>query len=227
MRDQHDRDLDAFATRIARPLRTAESLDATFERRVMSAVLAEAQDRRVEARVLAPPPAPALAPEPEPRGWWHRPRTVQVSPLRGLAIAAGIAAVAALGAMGVRSSPGPAPDAGAAPAAIARAAAPETVHVVRFVFTDPSARAVSLAGDFNGWSREATPLVADGVEGRWTVTVPVPQGRHEYAFVVRRADGEQWVADPSAARVRDEFGVESSLVTVGPVGEQAPAQRSI
>jgi hypothetical protein len=44
--------------------------------------------------------------------------------------------------------------------------------------------------------------------------VRLPAGRHEYAFLV---DGERWVADPNApSSIEDEFGVESSVVTVDP-----------
>jgi 1,4-alpha-glucan branching enzyme len=55
-----------------------------------------------------------------------------------------------------------------------------------------------------------------GVPGVWSVELPLRQGRHEYAFVVLDTTGERWVADPLAPRVRDEFGTESSVVTVKP-----------
>lgn len=218
MRDENlspdERELDAFAMHLARPLRAPESLDATFEARVMSAVLAEGRERR-RAAPAAMPPA---------RGWWRRSRAVHVSPLGGLAIAAGLAAVAALGAMGGAAMR--APRAGPEPVAVARAVAPETVHVVRFVLSDPSAHAVSLVGDFNGWAKGATPLVAQDEGGTWSVSLPVAPGRHEYAFVVEGRDGEQWIADPLATTVRDEFGVESSLVTVGRPPDPLPRRGS-
>jgi len=86
------------------------------------------------------------------------------------------------------------------------------VHVVRFVFRDPDARRVALVGDFNGWSKDATPLATVNEPGAWAVSVTMPKGRHEYAFIV---DGVRWSPDPFAARVADEFGTESSVVTVG------------
>ena len=86
---------------------------------------------------------------------------------------------------------------------------------MRFVFTDPDAKAVSLVGDFNAWARDATPLAEHADDGTWVVSVELPRGRHEYAFVVRREGDERWAADPFALPVRDDFGTESSIVTVG------------
>jgi 1,4-alpha-glucan branching enzyme len=88
------------------------------------------------------------------------------------------------------------------------------VHVVRFVLLDPAARNVSIVGTFNDWTRGATPL-ARSEQGVWTVSVPLPAGRHEYAFIVQDAAGERWVADPFATPVRDEFNTESSVVVLG------------
>lgn len=193
-------DVDDFAERVARPLRDSEQLDATFEARVMSAVHAAAREGR---------PAPAA------RGGsaraWRRGAVVRLSPLGALALAAGIVAIAMLSALAGWRAREAAPS---LPSVAALAVSPETVHVVRFVFMDPKARAVALVGDFNGWSRSATPLAQQWREGLWSVSVTVPRGRHEYAFVVRRPEGDEWVIDPLAASVRDEFGTESSVVVV-------------
>jgi hypothetical protein len=188
---------EGIAPYLMRPLRAPEQLDATFSARVMSAVHADA---RARARASSPGVASS-------RGWWRRQRTVHVSPLAGLAMAAGIAGLAVLSARGLR---GP-----AVPPMMTTAAAPETVHVVRFVLVDRGATAVSLVGDFNEWTKGSTTLVESGRDGTWTVSVELPRGRHEYAFVVHRPNGEQWVADPFASHVRDDFGTESSVVTVG------------
>jgi hypothetical protein len=137
------------------------------------------------------------------RPWWRRTRTLTLSPARQLALAAGLAGIAVLGGIGaLRTVEGP----------TMASAATDTVHVVRFVFADPTAREVFLAGDFNGWSRTATPLEDASGAGQWTVELTLPVGRHEYAFIV---DGERWEADPFAMRHRDEFGQESSVVRVG------------
>ena len=191
---------DGIAPRIVRPLRAAERVDSSFTARVMSAVHAETRgrDRATDSRAAR-------------RGaWWTRKRTIQLSPLGGLAMAAGIAGLAVLGATTRDKLLDP-----PSSAASFRPAVPDTVHVVRFVFIDRDAEAVSLVGDFNAWSKSTTPLVEETGDGTWVVALALPRGRHEYAFVVRRANEEQWAADPVAPPVRDEFGTESSVVTVG------------
>src|SRR5438445_9243326 len=57
----------------------------------------------------------------------------------------------------------------------------------------PGARQVCVAGSFNGWKPEKTPLAPTG-NGRWIGDLIVTPGRHEYLFVV---DG-QWLPDPNA-----------------------------
>jgi hypothetical protein len=189
--DDEDAAQAAFLARLTPPLRARETLDPGFEARVMELARAE---------------APRLYPK-ERRAWWRRPRTVRLSPLGALALAAGfagivsistLAAVGALGGGGQRDMP--------------NAPVVETVHLVRFVLDAPGARSVTLVGDFNAWAKEATPLRAATVPGVWTVSVPLMAGRHEYAFII---DGERWVVDPLAAVVTDDFGTESSVVTVG------------
>ncbi len=64
---------------------------------------------------------------------------------------------------------------------------------ITFVLVDLGAKRVSLSGDFNGWSPDATPLRRDA-SGNWETAVHLAPGRHEYKFVV---DG-QWVPDPQA-----------------------------
>jgi hypothetical protein len=86
---------------------------------------------------------------------------------------------------------------------------------VRFAFLAPGARRVSLVGDFDGWSPAGRPmrLAADG--RTWEIDVPLPPGRHAFAFLV---DGVLH-ADPAAARaVEDDFGVPSSVIVVASRG---------
>lgn len=180
MSERKRMDTEEFAAIVAKPLRAPVKVEAGFDARVMAQIAAE-----------------AVTP------WWRR-RSIALSPLGGLAIAAGFGALMVLGGVGLGRSLQPATP------AVAQAA--DTVHVVRFVFSAPGAQSVALAGDFNGWSRERTPLEEMDGSGQWSVTVPLPAGRHEYAFVV---DGERWVADPFATASRDEFGQESSVLRVG------------
>ena len=81
---------------------------------------------------------------------------------------------------------------------------------VQFVLVDATARSVSLAGDFNDWDRQTTPLSRSG-NGVWSVVVKLPPGPVSYSFIV---DGQTWVSDPNAPLSTDEFGRPSSTVYV-------------
>lgn len=193
----HDHmDDERFARNVAAPLRAAERLDDDFRDRLLAAVRAE------------PRPAGAAPAAPADIGWWRRARTVRVSPLGGLALAAGVAGLmAASAALAPRLASTP-----AAPTHVAVAPpSPDTVYVVRFVLSAPSASSVALVGSFNAWDRAATRLRRAG-DGTWVAQVTLPAGRHEYAFIV---DGRRWMADPAATQtIADDFGTESSLLTL-------------
>jgi Glycogen recognition site of AMP-activated protein kinase len=198
-RDDLTPDETAFAERVAGPLRRTDKLDASFGERLMQAVRTDAV-AGVGVRIASWP------------GWWQEPRTLRLSPLAGLGIAAGFAALVALGTLQVarHTSPG----------ILAIRQVHDTVHVVRFVFRDSNVKAVALVGDFNGWSVDATPLEPTGVDGVWAVTVPLPRGRYEYAFV----SGGTWRTDPMSPSSRDDFDTESSVLFVG--GAPCDAARS-
>ncbi len=85
---------------------------------------------------------------------------------------------------------------------------------VRFEFTVPSdARRVALVGDFNGWDERATPMVQQGDHGTWSARIPLPPGRHQYAFVV---DGKRWLVDPLAPQVPDGgYGPTNAVIVDG------------
>ena len=69
---------------------------------------------------------------------------------------------------------------------------------------------VFLAGTFNGWSTDATPMHLEA--GRYEVTLPLPTGEYQYKFV---ADGE-WITDEKARRfLPDGFGGQNSVIDVG------------
>jgi hypothetical protein len=190
------RESEQFAERIARPLRSPEHTRDGFEDSLIAAIQANKPLRRVIPR----------HPRPLTPAWWSAP-SVRFSPLVGVALAAGIAAFAVLA---TRATTGRAP----APSVVTRtvAAAPvhDTVTFVRFVFVG-RARSVALVGDFNAWGGEPTALDR-AANGAWTASVPLTNGRHEYAFIV---DGARWVADPLAPSSSDEFDTNSSVIMVG------------
>jgi 1,4-alpha-glucan branching enzyme len=72
------------------------------------------------------------------------------------------------------------------------------VHKVAVSCHAPEAKAVFVAGTFNDWKPDATPLHNHLPNSKWTVTLPLAPGHHEYKFVV---DG-QWCCEPGT---KDEF----------------------
>ena len=206
----HGPDDDALITRVADALRRPVPLHPDFDARVMAAV----------RRAPAAPAARAWA-------WLREPRAVAVSPLGGLAMAAGLAGLVIVGTWGVVGVRGGGAVGAGAPQLSAEggggvAAAPQSsaeggggATVVTFVLAAAGARSVALAGDFDGWDPARLPLRREA-SGLWTVDVPLQPGRYQYAFVV---DGRRFVADPAAPRAGgDDFGQPTSVVTVaGPV----------
>jgi hypothetical protein len=84
-----------------------------------------------------------------------------------------------------------------------------------FFFTpDPGTetRNVYLMGTFNGWTPDDEGMqLQAGNDGRWSVTVRLDKGRHEYKFVV---NGKQ-VPDKTSKEVEnDGVGGIKSYVTV-------------
>lgn len=161
-------------------------------------LLLAAVDRRpvelsnLTARVMA-----EIRKQPQ-RKFWRRivePRDIRIR-VRPWLLAPALAAAAALVLwLGSSAPAGPSPSA---------------LVTVRFVLSAPDAHAVSVAGTFNQWNTNATPLVrTDG--GVWTATITLPAGQHQYAFVV---DGARWVPDPAAPTVDDGFGRRNSVLTL-------------
>jgi hypothetical protein len=138
-------------------------------------------------------------------GWWSRRWIIRVSPLGGLAAAAGMAMLVLLGSLLDTSTEQPA-------APVALAAPEESATATQFVLVAPDAKTVTLVGDFNDWNLSATHLARQDANGVWWVTVPLPPGRYRYAFVV---DSTGWRSDPAAPAAEDEFGRPSSVVTIG------------
>jgi 1,4-alpha-glucan branching enzyme len=101
----------------------------------------------------------------------------------------------------------------AAPAAAQPVAAkPESRQPARVALQllEPAAKQVFVAGSFNGWKPDSTPLVPLG-NGRWKRDLKLGPGRHEYLFVV---DGH-WLPDPNAKEsVQNPFGGRNSVITV-------------
>lgn len=88
---------------------------------------------------------------------------------------------------------------------------------VRIEFHAEHAEQVQLAGTFNDWRPDTTPMLAVG-GGRWGKELMLPSGRYEYLFVV---DWE-WKCDPARAeRAPNPFGTLNSVLKVR--GSHEPA----
>jgi hypothetical protein len=208
MADRIDRYLEGTLSRAE--LTASEHAEADLARRAIDEThafitarstpdLAPAILRRIEQLGLRPvPPARRSA-----LGrlaallWTARPVSFTVRPAYGLAAALAIVAV-------VIGSPGE----------LLRGGAPEAHTAqpqlfVQFRLQALHASDVRLAGSFTDWEpRYALQQAAPGI---WTVSLPLPQGVHDYVFVV---DGRQWVPDPYAPRVDDGFGGTNSRIAV-------------
>jgi cyclomaltodextrinase len=94
--------------------------------------------------------------------------------------------------------------------AAAEGRAPAPLKKVHFTYV-PSGphEKVYLAGTFNGWSTEATPMHLE--QGKYVVTLILPVGEYQYKFV---ADGK-WITDESAGKFHpDGYGGRNSVVVV-------------
>ncbi|MBN2064577.1 MAG: AAA family ATPase [Sedimentisphaerales bacterium] len=79
---------------------------------------------------------------------------------------------------------------------------------VTFVAMYPHAKNVQIAGEFNGWKPEDTPL-EKSPDGRWFTRLQLDSGRYQYRYVV---DG-RWQQDPyNASAIANEFGEMNSVL---------------
>jgi anti-sigma factor RsiW len=79
-------------------------------------------------------------------------------------------------------------------------------ELVRFTLRAEDATSVELAGSFNGWAPAPLTRLPDGT---FEAVLPLPKGRHEYAY---RVDGS-WQADPAAKVIVDDgFGGRNAVI---------------
>ena len=196
---------DAMIEQIAARLRPLPKVDAEAKARLLVAVAAErARRREMVAR--------------------RRPAMVRVA--GGVAIAATMAFGAFLigrdrGAVGSNVpapvSSGPTAARGDAPSGASLATHQSedatAIREVQLVFRAPTARRVSVVGDFTGWDPGKAMMTRDSGSGLWSVSLVIPPGRHVYAFLV---DDSLWVRDPRAPAAPDvDFGRPGSVLLVG------------
>jgi len=98
---------------------------------------------------------------------------------------------------------------------------PESRTTVRLEYRTPEAKRVSVAGTFNGWQPDGTPMRQDG-DGVWAVELELLPGAYEYRFVV---DGTCWCSDPNATDAAlNPFGDYNAVLRVSGRGENQPNQ---
>lgn len=185
-----------------------------FERRVARALRADVplgSDERARRGVMERVRAAAAEGHPVRRrgGGWHG---VSRQSIVGLSLAAGIGGISTLSVMSPDARPvGP----GLSSVVIGDTVVStlrDTLRLVRLMFDASDAQRVAVAGDFNGWDAEASPLSRDEGSHRWSVTLALRAGEHRYAFVV---DGTRWVPDPRAEHsVEGENGRVYSLLNL-------------
>ena len=81
---------------------------------------------------------------------------------------------------------------------------------VHFFCEAPTAQAVHLVGDFNGWNPTAE-LMTRRVDGWWFAELDLTHGHHRYRFIV---DGKPRLDPRATGTARDEKGEEASMVAV-------------
>lgn len=202
-----DHEIDPFIDDIAAELKRPVRFDSSFESRVMASIDPSAASTNVAATSRTP--------------WLLRPRTFYVSPLAGLAVAAGIVAVVTMSTLRTEPNatvavtpeheselalPGNIKNVANVPAVPAKYAAP-------FTYINHGAKTVAVVGSFNDWDATKNVLVQSS-DSVWSTNIMLTPGRYEYQLVV---DGK-WIADPGAQRSADsEFGAANSVMIVSPV----------
>jgi len=199
----HD-ETDETIIRIAAALRPLPEVDPAQKARVLVAVAAE-RERARERRIRVA------------RGW-------RIAGGGAFLAAAGLAAAVWLGGPDrtaqearIASATDSQTVVSAGPGAVAaRSAANATLagyKSVQVVFRAPSARQVSVVGDFNAWDTGAGAMSRDPVSGLWSRTLALRPGRHVYAFIV---DDSVWMRDPRSPAAEDkDFGRPGSVLLVG------------
>ena len=86
------------------------------------------------------------------------------------------------------------------------------VERARFSLYAPEAHTITLIGEFNGWGSTRQLSLSPQGKGIWTVEVPLPPGRYQYAFLI---DGKNIATDPRAQQhVSDDFGRKNAVLTM-------------
>ncbi|MCP4687184.1 MAG: hypothetical protein GY859_03980 [Desulfobacterales bacterium] len=134
--------------------------------------------------------------------WARTPRSFSVTPMWAMPAAAVLLALFILPMVWLNQR------APVAPGPVAGNSIP-----VEFSLALPDAKTVAVIGSFNNWRTNGFEMTRDSASKTWTLSVNLPLGSHEYAFVV---DGETIIPDPNALlRQDDGFGAQNSILVIG------------
>ena len=198
----HD-ELDPFIAEIARELKRPVHFDASFDERVMEALVPAVVP--ISTRRVAQP-------------WYRRTFAFSVSQIGGLAAAAALVGIVAVNLINVdRSATGmvaTVPEGTTLqPVADVTREKSNAPVLQQFLVVIPSASSVSLVGEFNDWDASRTPMERVSHDGAWSITIPLTPGRYEYQFEL---DGGRRVTDPTRPQTSSDFGSPNSVITVEP-----------
>ena len=200
-----EHEVDPFIDEIAGELKRPVRFDSSFESRVMAA-LDPSTASLPKGRTSSTP-------------WLLRPRTFYVSPLAGLAVAAGLVAIITMSVL--RTAPNAQvatnnPDTSfvlPSPTQFVPVSSAPALYAAPFTYIDRTAKSVAVVGSFNDWDPTKGRLTQTS-DSVWSANIMLAPGRYEYQLVV---DGK-WIADPSAQQRSDsEFGIANSVLMVSPV----------
>lgn len=136
--------------------------------------------------------------------WFRSPRSITFTPLQVIPGTVGVVAVSMVLILLFSKGNGEKP-----------LALMETTGRVPIVLNlrMPDARSVAVVGTFNDWRASGYEMHRGSVGSVWTVTLWLPEGRYEYAFLV---DGGTTMPDPSAPLHQDDgFGSWNAVLIVG------------
>ena len=164
----------------------------------------------------------SIAPNSEP--WWHcviswlmTPRTIRIPPLVPVSALAGFILFIIVFAGGIPVNlytnlyTNLNSDAETDQSVQTASSENQFVNVV-FTVNIANAKEVALIGSFNNWQGNYHKLIPSDEEGKWTISIALEQGVHEYAFIV---DGKRIIPDPgSLAYKNDGFGNLNSVILV-------------
>jgi pimeloyl-ACP methyl ester carboxylesterase len=100
-------------------------------------------------------------------------------------------------------------------------AAPLTRTITFRLRDHPHAKSVALAGSFNNWNTESTPMIRKGAD--WSVGIKLAPGAYRYKFVV---DKERWTVDPENSQTEDDGEGHINSVLIVPAYTSAAKSNS-